>query len=70
MALLSQAPDLFAQKLVRIPADKPDEYFREVGRDDEWIQGLLCAKNVDGDTDPNNDTYLLDASQRPSSCPP
>ena len=69
VALLSQSPDLFAQKLVTIPDDKPDEYYREVGRDDTWVQTLLCARNFDGDNNAANDTYAIDASQRPSSCP-
>jgi hypothetical protein len=43
VGLLSQSPDLFAQKLVRIPDDRPDEFFREVGRDDDWVKSLLCA---------------------------
>ena len=62
VALLSQSPDLFAQKLVTIPDDEPDEYFREVGRDDTWIENLLCAKKID------NTFAINDASQRPSSC--
>ncbi|WP_414549619.1 hormogonium polysaccharide biosynthesis protein HpsA [Anabaena sp. CCY 0017] len=49
VALLSQAPDLFAQKLVLTPNDLPDEYFREVGRDDRWVATLLCAKTATGD---------------------
>ncbi|WP_375499782.1 hormogonium polysaccharide biosynthesis protein HpsA [uncultured Nostoc sp.] len=57
VALLSQSPDLFAQKLVRTPDDLPDEYFREVGRDDSWVATLLCAKKTD-------DTYAIDADQR------
>jgi Tfp pilus assembly protein PilX len=70
VGLLSQSPDAFALKLVRIPKDKPDEYYREVGRDDTWVQSLLCAKNVDGDTDASNDIYVIATSQRPSSiCP-
>ncbi|MDJ0620217.1 MAG: hormogonium polysaccharide biosynthesis protein HpsA [Calothrix sp. MO_192.B10] len=69
VGLLSQSPDLFAFKLVRIPDDEPDEYYREVGRDDDWVTTLLCAKNVDGDEDSSNDTYAIDATQRPSSCP-
>lgn len=48
VALLSQAPDLFAQKLVLTPPDLPDEYFREVGRSDKWVKTLLCAKKADG----------------------
>ncbi|MHC5822942.1 MAG: hormogonium polysaccharide biosynthesis protein HpsA, partial [Nostoc sp.] len=59
VALLSQSPDLFAQKLVRIPDDLPNEYFREVGRDDTWVATLLCAKKTDGTT------YAIDADQRP-----
>ncbi|WP_017319139.1 hormogonium polysaccharide biosynthesis protein HpsA [Mastigocladopsis repens] len=58
VGLLSQSPDLFAQKLVRIPDDLPDEFFREVGRDDAWVQTLLCAKKTDN-------TYAIDADQRP-----
>ncbi|QKQ73651.1 hormogonium polysaccharide biosynthesis protein HpsA [Nostoc sp. TCL240-02] len=58
VALLSQSPDLFAQKLVRTPDDLPDEYFREVGRDDSWVATLLCAKKTDN-------TYAIDADQRP-----
>ncbi|MEH1789944.1 MAG: hormogonium polysaccharide biosynthesis protein HpsA [Nostoc sp.] len=57
VALLSQSPDLFAQKLVRTPDDLPNEYFREVGRDDNWVATLLCAKKTDN-------TYAIDADQR------
>ncbi|MBW4685419.1 MAG: hormogonium polysaccharide biosynthesis protein HpsA [Komarekiella atlantica HA4396-MV6] len=57
VGLLSQSPDLFAQKLVRIPDDLPDEFFREVGRDDAWVKTLLCAKKSD-------DTYAIDEDQR------
>jgi type II secretory pathway pseudopilin PulG len=65
VGLLSQAPDLFAQKLVRTPDDLPDEYFREVGRDDRWVETLLCAKK----TDVNNPPYaIIDNKQRPASC--
>ncbi|MEA5581276.1 hormogonium polysaccharide biosynthesis protein HpsA [Nodularia harveyana UHCC-0300] len=49
VALLSQSPDLFAQKLVITPPDLPDEYFREVGRDDPWIKTLLCGETAEGD---------------------
>jgi hypothetical protein len=50
VALLSQSPDLFAQKLITIPDDLPDEFFREVGRDDPWVKTLLCAKKAADDT--------------------
>ncbi|MBE9144584.1 hypothetical protein IQ236_15345 [Planktothrix mougeotii LEGE 06226] len=48
VGLLSQPPDLFAQKFSLTDETlAPDEYFREVSRDDDWIQGLLCSKVVD-----------------------
>jgi type II secretory pathway pseudopilin PulG len=48
VALLSQLPDLFAQQFTIPPASKPNEFFREVSRDDEWVKTLLCAKIPDG----------------------
>ncbi|MEH2385196.1 MAG: hormogonium polysaccharide biosynthesis protein HpsA [Nostoc sp.] len=60
VGLLSQSPDLFAQKLVRTPDGLPNEYFREVGRDDNWVATLLCAKKTDN-------TYAIDADQRTCS---
>lgn len=68
VALLSQSPDLLAQKLATIPDDLPDEYFREVGRDDAWVQTLLCAKKPDTSTPPVY-TPAIDSDQRPSNCP-
>lgn len=63
VALLSQSPDLFAQKLVTLPDDLPDEYFREVSRDDNWVTSLLCAKTTASGT-----PYAIDKDQRPASC--
>ncbi|QFS48216.1 hormogonium polysaccharide biosynthesis protein HpsA [Nostoc sphaeroides] len=69
VALLSQSPDLLAQKLATIPDDLPDEYFREVGRDDVWVQTLLCAKDTKGTVDASDDIYAInDQTQRPASC--
>ncbi len=49
VGLLSQSPDLFAQKFSLPSSDnKPDEYYREVGRDDPWIEALLCAEDLNG----------------------
>ncbi|CDN15664.1 ORF_ID:tlr0678 unknown protein [Richelia intracellularis] len=56
VGLLSQSPDLFAFKLVRIPNDKPDEYYREVGRNDEWVARLLCSQVKTGDSTYSNPT--------------
>ncbi|MDP5337304.1 MAG: hypothetical protein NWQ28_01840, partial [Nodularia sp. (in: cyanobacteria)] len=61
VGLLSQSPDLFAQKLVRTPEGRPDEFFREVGRDDLWVATLLCAEDNAGEP-------AIDIDQRPS-CP-
>ncbi|MEH1979040.1 MAG: hormogonium polysaccharide biosynthesis protein HpsA [Nostoc sp.] len=62
VALLSQSPDAFSQKLAITPNNKPNEYFREVGRDDSWMQTLLCAKKA------SDSTNVLDTTQRPSTC--
>ncbi|WP_017302812.1 hormogonium polysaccharide biosynthesis protein HpsA [Spirulina subsalsa] len=43
VGVLSQLPDLFSQRFTLPPTDAPNEYFREVGRNDNWIQTLLCA---------------------------
>ncbi|MEH2324474.1 MAG: hormogonium polysaccharide biosynthesis protein HpsA [Nostoc sp.] len=61
VALLSQSPDAFSQKLAITPDNKPNEYFREVGRDDTWVQTLLCAKKA------SDSTNAIDADQRPTS---
>ncbi|MBN3961325.1 hormogonium polysaccharide biosynthesis protein HpsA [Nostoc sp. NMS8] len=70
VALLSQSPDAFSQKLAITPDDKPNEYFREVGRDDTWVQTLLCAKDTKGTIDVSDDTNAIDLDQRPTNCPP
>jgi hypothetical protein len=72
VGLLSQSPDLFAQKLVRVPDDLPDEFFREVGKDDEWVKNLLCAEKLKVDSsnlgNPKSltpDGDAVDSDQRP-----
>ncbi|MEH1967915.1 hormogonium polysaccharide biosynthesis protein HpsA [Nostoc sp.] len=69
VALLSQSPDAFSQKLAITPDDKPNEYFREVGRDDAWVQTLLCAKDTKGTVSTSDDTDAVDQAQRPTNCP-
>jgi hypothetical protein len=44
VGLLSQVPDLFSNQFVLPPTGKPNEFFREVARSDEWVQTLLCAR--------------------------
>ena len=66
VALLKQVPDLFST-LFTIPKDNNviagNEYFREVGRDDEWVKEFVCkAKTSDGKYAANDDT------KTPSGC--
>ena len=66
VGLLSQTPDLFSRRIALPEAGTPNEFFREVSRDDQWVQGLLCAAE---ETAPNDYKWaLIDPSQRPSSC--
>jgi hypothetical protein len=53
VGLLSQPPDLFTQKFTT-PSTKtqPAEYFRQVGRTDEWVETLMCGVLDDGGTVP------------------
>ena len=46
VALLSQIPDLFAQQFTLPAASPPNEFFREVSRDDDWVKTLLCARTL------------------------
>ncbi|MCB8757905.1 hormogonium polysaccharide biosynthesis protein HpsA [Planktothrix agardhii] len=76
VALLSQSPDLFAAKFTLPSTQPPDQYFREVGKDDPWIQTLLCAAQ---DTNSNygpaptdygtGKFYALPENLRPKNCP-
>jgi hypothetical protein len=59
VALLSQIPDLFAQQFTIPPATKPNKFFREVSRDDNWVKTLLCAKTTTG-------ANAVPAEERPS----
>ncbi|NEO69642.1 hormogonium polysaccharide biosynthesis protein HpsA [Moorena sp. SIO3H5] len=43
VALLTQLPDLFSGLFTTPSAGDPDEFFREVARDDRWVKTLLCA---------------------------
>ncbi|CAD5933574.1 hypothetical protein PCC9214_01452 [Planktothrix tepida] len=67
VGLLSQTPDLFTQKFT-IPPTKtsPNEYFREVSRDDPWVKELLCAKLVDATN--NIGDKAVSSPYRPEGC--
>ncbi|MEA5500117.1 hormogonium polysaccharide biosynthesis protein HpsA [Limnoraphis robusta] len=47
VGLLSQTPDRYASKFAQ-PSAEADDYFRQVSRDDPWVQALLCSKVADG----------------------
>ena len=68
VGLLSQSPDLFAQKLTTRSSDsQPAEYFREVSRSDDWVKTLLCAKEVDDTTGkPTPTNAVQNTSVRPT----
>ncbi|MBD2095220.1 hypothetical protein H6F90_08625 [Trichocoleus sp. FACHB-591] len=51
VALLTQLPDLFAQRFTA-PTGTRDEFFRQVDRSDAWVQTLLCAAQPQNLTDP------------------
>ncbi|NEO80897.1 hormogonium polysaccharide biosynthesis protein HpsA [Moorena sp. SIO4G3] len=48
VALLTQLPDLFSSRFTTPSAGDPDEFFREVSRDDPWVETLLCAEDDKG----------------------
>jgi hypothetical protein len=65
VGLLSQIPDLFAQRFTSPSAGKPNEFYREVAQDDPWVHNLLCAvKNTD-----DKPAKPAISSQRPQDCP-
>ena len=69
VGLLSQLPDLFALTFTMSPTNKPNDFFREVNRDDKWVKTLLCAKTLNvnktsGNITPTNKNAVSE-SQRP-----
>jgi len=49
VGILSQPPDLFTQRFTAPSTKtKPAEFFREVPRNDEWVQTLMCAFDAAG----------------------
>jgi type II secretory pathway pseudopilin PulG len=73
VGLLKQTPDLFSRRFSTPSAGTPNEYFREVGRDDPWIETLLCAADATPPATAGQPyTYttwaISDARQRPGKC--
>jgi Tfp pilus assembly protein PilX len=75
VGLLSEQPDLFAQRFTLPPSGRPSEFFREVSRDDRWVQTLLCSGQASNQTGiPASGTTVtysraVPTEFRPSSCP-
>ncbi|WP_414754898.1 hormogonium polysaccharide biosynthesis protein HpsA [Anabaena sp. CCY 9910] len=65
VALLSEQPDLFAQRFTAPPLGRPNEFFREIGRDDPWVKILLCAGEPGTGT---TYTSAVPSQYRPSDC--
>ncbi|MEP6514648.1 hormogonium polysaccharide biosynthesis protein HpsA [Microcoleus vaginatus] len=62
VGLLSQPPDLFTQKFTTPPSRRtPDEYFREVPRNDDWVKTLMCSTL---EKDKKNATETLSTAER------
>jgi hypothetical protein len=50
VGLLSEQPDLFAQRFTLPSTGRPNEFFREIGRDDPWVKALTCSAKADNRT--------------------
>lgn len=77
VALLTQLPDLFSQRFTTPSTAEPNEFFREVGRDDAWVKTLLCAAEDNTKTGAGYDDasdvasgfkYAVSKDQRPNAC--
>jgi hypothetical protein len=75
VGLLSEQPDLFAQRFTMPPTGRPNEFFREVSRDDVWVQTLLCAGQASNQTGIAETgttvtyTRAVPTEYQPSGCP-
>lgn len=72
VGLVSQSPDLFTQRFTAPPAKStPDEYFREVPRNDPWVETLMCAE-VAPPAPGTSGPPAIPATNpnRPAVCPP
>jgi hypothetical protein len=71
VALVSQSPDLFTQRFTTPPAKStPDEFFREVPRNDPWVETLMCAELAPGAATSGPPAIPATNPNRPPVCPP
>jgi hypothetical protein len=68
VGLLPQLPDAFSQRITTPSAGDPNKFYRELSRNDEWVQTLLCAKTLDLESDPPAETgNAVDDANRPNA---
>ena len=60
VGLLTQQPDRFAERFA-VPIAGANEYFREVGADDNWVETLLCALEPSNPAAVNPTTSTINA---------
>ena len=65
VGLLSQLPDLFSSLITTPSAGDPNEFYREVRRDDPWVNTLLCATINDG----SGTFAITNDTVKPPECP-
>jgi hypothetical protein len=75
VANLTTTPDLFSARFTLEPETGPEEFYREVARDDDWVKTLLCGtQSSDGYSSADaaygsGMKHALPESERPASCP-
>jgi hypothetical protein len=69
VGLLPQLPDAFSQRITTPSAGDPNKFYRELSRNDEWVQTLLCAKTLDLEENqpPTETGNAVDPANRPST---
>ncbi|MEG4289305.1 hormogonium polysaccharide biosynthesis protein HpsA [Microcoleus sp. C2C3] len=71
VGLVSQSPDLFTQRFTTPPAKStPDEFFREVPRNDLWVETLMCAELAPATGTSGSPAIPVTNPNRPPLCPP
>jgi len=71
VGLVSQSPDLFTQRFTTPPTKStPDEFFREVPRNDTWVETLMCAQLDAGAGTSGAPAISVTNPNHPAKCPP
>ena len=71
VGLVSQSPDFFSQRFTTPPTKStPDEFFREVPRNDTWVETLMCAEVAPATGTSGPPAISVTNPNRPAVCPP